>query len=234
MNRTKITLSMCFLFLVGLHLQVFAECTVPSDICEYVPLVVGNYWTFEKTDPPGEDEKWIQTIFGTQLINGQLQFQFSNWEKGIGYVLFTCNDVGLKALSINGDNNIPACPGPLILDCGETLCGESRFSFETIPGCIATPAGSFCEVIKMNHEIFHDGEQQYILTAETFFAKGVGQIKFIDYLSRDGSGTYLSTYELISNGTQDSTSCPADLNKDGVADGSDLAIFAAGFGGICP
>jgi len=181
---------------------------------------VGNYWYFENEF----GQTYVQDVFGTKAINGDIAFRFSNWAVG-NYLDFVRDGCAIKAVAFNDGELTPPC----LFDCGDSFVyGQSRFSFACNPDPVTTPAGTFSDVITLTEEI--DDGDGYVRTGVQYFARNIGQIKHVDYYSADGSGSYLSTYLLKAYGEQDSAMCLADLNWDGSVDGLDLAIFADNYG----
>jgi hypothetical protein len=188
MKRTIMVLFFGMLAIASFNIPAIASVSV--NFCEYLPLSVGNKWTYV-----GDSSKLYYTeIIGTEIINGEFTFQETQKDED-DYNNVICEADKIKEVGRNGVALNP--PGYLDGIDITTTEGQRLYSIEPQ---VVTPAGTFTNVIKSSSSMINETSGQLALTRVKYWAKGVGVIKDVDYWAHDpvNPGSYINTYLLRS------------------------------------
>jgi hypothetical protein len=160
--------------------------SVDATFSEYLPLQVGNRWTLQDEFGTLHDYQ----VIGMEVVDGEVTYQFANWEGNPGYSNLTYSCGALKIVGIDG----------LALDPARIYDGQDidnpavRIVYETEP-VVETPAGTFYDVIKQTIYSKRPGGEQK--TRVRYFAKGVGLVRDEEW-SADAGGIYVYAANLVS------------------------------------
>ena len=164
--------------------------SVSVNFCEYLPLSVGNKWTYV-----GDSSKLYYTeIIGTEIINGEFTYQMQAAHvTDYDYVNFKCEAGIAKVVGFDG----VALESPIYIDGIDLETSENKVLYSIEPQ-VVTPAGTFTNVIKIERYDLNEKMGRLYLDQEEYVAKGVGTIKSVGYFVHDSvnPGSYENTYLL--------------------------------------
>jgi hypothetical protein len=188
MNRTIMVLFFGMLAVALFSCPVIASVSV--NFCEYLPLSVGNKWTYVDDS----SKLYYTEIIGTEIINGEFTFQETQKDKDI-YNNRICEDLKIKEVGQNG----VAWNPPHYWDGIDIITAEAQI-FYSIEPQVVTPAGTFTNVIKTSSSGINETTGQFALSRVEYWAKGVGMVKDVNYNSQNpvNPGSYTNTYLLRS------------------------------------
>ena len=188
MKRTIMVLFFGMLAIALFSCPVIASVSV--NFCEYLPLSVGNKWTYV-----GDSSKLYYTeIIGTEIINDEFTFQETQKDKDI-YNNRICEDLKIKEVGQNG----VAWDPPRYWDGIDVITAEHKH-FYSIEPQVVTPAGTFTNVIKISYYDINETSGQFALSRVEYLSKGVGMVKDVNYNAQNpvNPGSYTNTYLLRS------------------------------------
>ena len=163
--------------------QLSASVTV--NFSEYCPLHVGDRWTLE--DEFGRI--YNHEVTGTEIINGELTYTYTNWEGNPEYANLAYDSSSLTIVGLNGIVLDP----PRVYN-GQDIENSSVHIIYEMERTVTTQAGVFQNVVKETFYALNDGVES--LTRVQYFAKDVGLIKDEEW--SEGQGALEYTAELVS------------------------------------